>query len=483
MTGAAACDVAVIGAGAAGLRAAAAAARAGAATVLIDSSERAGGQYFRQPAAPGRARSAVQASGHRLIEAALAAGVEFRPGTSVWDATVRDPSGWDATVRDSTGWDPTGLDLTAGELQLAAGGRLGSLGFRALVVATGAYERVAAFPGWTLSGVYTAGAVQTLLKEHGVLAGQRVLFAGSGPLQVVVAAELSRRGVAVAGVLEATRLLSEGARRPWRSGSGLWRQGGRIREGALGVARLRRARVPVRTGWGIVRATGAGQVDGAVVARLDRQWRPIAGSARTIRCDTIATGYSLVPAIDVLRLIGAELAHRPDLGGWVPRCGGSPRTSVPGVFAAGDCTGIGGVGMSLLEGDLAGTAAADHALGRRRRPTARQRAGYGRERRFQRLYGALFAARPGLTDLAGPRTVICRCEEVCRDEVDAAIAAGASTAPLVKSITRCGMGPCQGRVCLPIVEQLVTAATGRPPAPRTARAPLTPVDFAALREW
>jgi D-hydroxyproline dehydrogenase subunit alpha len=452
------CDVAVVGAGAAGLRAATVAARAGAATVLLDSSERAGGQYFRQPAAPGRSRSATQLAGQRLIEEALAAGVEFRPGTSVWDAT--------------------------GDcLQLIANGRLSPLGFRALVVATGAIERVAAFPGWTLPGVYTAGAVQALLKEHDVVAGHQVLFAGSGPLPVVVAAELSRRGVGVAGVFEATRLLPDSARRPGVTAAGLWRAGGRIREGATALARLRRARVPVRTGWGIVRALGEAQVEGAVVARLDRQWRPVDGTAQVVRCDTIATHYSLLPSTDVLQLIGAELVHRPELGGWVPRCTARLETSVAGVFAAGDCTGIGGVGMSLLEGDLAGAGAAAHALGAARQPTARQLAGYRRERRFQRLYGALFAPRPGLTHLAEPDTVVCRCEEVRRAEIDAAATAGAGTAALVKSLTRCGMGPCQGRVCLPIVEQLVAAATGRPPARGTARAPLVPVDFQALREW
>jgi hypothetical protein len=310
-----------------------------------------------------------------------------------------------------------------------------------------------------------------------------VLFAGSGPLPVVVAAELSRRAVGVAGVFEATRLLPESARRPGVTAAGLWRQGARVREGAAALARLRRARVPVRTGWGIVRALGEAQVEGAVVARLDRQWRPVGGTAQVLRCDTIATHYSLLPAVDLLRLVGVDLAHRPDLGGWVPRCTTRLQTSVAGVFAAGDCTGIGGIGMSLVEGDLAGAGAAAHALGVGRQPAAAQLAAHRRERRFQRLYGTLFAPRPGLTQLAEPDTVVCRCEEVRRAEIDAAVAAGAGAAPLVKSLTRCGMGACQGRVCLPIVEQLVTGATGRPPAAGTARAPLVPVDFQALREW
>jgi NAD(P)H-nitrite reductase large subunit len=194
--------------------------------------------------------------------------------------------------------------------------------------------------------------------------------------------------------------------------------------------------------------------------------------------------HGLVPATDVLRLLGAELAYRPDLGGWVPRRGPALETSVPGVFAAGDCAGIGGAGMSLAEGEMAGVAAAGHALGTPRPPRpAGESSALTRERRFQRLYGALFGPRPGLAAYARPDTVVCRCEEVPRGAVEAAIAAGARTAPLVKSRTRCGMGPCQGRMCLPAVEQLTAAATGLAPVPPTGRAPLVPIPFEAARRF
>jgi bacterioferritin-associated ferredoxin len=151
------------------------------------------------------------------------------------------------------------------------------------------------------------------------------------------------------------------------------------------------------------------------------------------------------------------------------------------VFAAGDCAGVGGAAMALREGEVAGAAAAHHALGRDRPAGARQPAALRRERRFQRLYGLLYAPRPGLTAPIRPDTVVCRCEGTRRAEIDAAVAAGARTTPLVKSLTRCGMGPCQGRVCLPIVEQLTAAATGRAPVPHTARAPVVPVPFEAVR--
>jgi NADPH-dependent 2,4-dienoyl-CoA reductase/sulfur reductase-like enzyme len=437
-------DVAVVGAGPAGLRAATVAARAGASVVLVDGYHRAGGQYFRQPASAAHAASPIQAQGRRLIEEARSAGVEFRLGTSVWGA------------------EPGRLYLST----------MDTVGFRSLVVATGAYERVAAFPGWTLPGVYTAGAVQSLLKEHGVVPGTRILLAGSGPLLLVVAAELVKRHVPVAGVLEATRVVRTAARHPGRGVAGLWRQGERAREGLAAAARLSRARVPLRTGRGVVRAVGTTTVEGAIVARLDDKWRPVPGTERLVECDTIAIHYSLVPATDLLALVGATLTYASAKGGWVPVLTERLETTVPGVFGAGDCTGIGGAGMSLAEGELAGLAAAGHAHDDAVPATLR------RERRFQQLYGALFAARPGLADLTTADTIVCRCEDVPRSAIDAAVAAGARTPAMVKSVTRCGMGPCQGRLCRPVVEQLTGAPPGEPP---TARPPLVPVPFEAMR--
>ncbi|BCB75361.1 FAD/NAD(P)-binding oxidoreductase [Phytohabitans flavus] len=441
-------DVAVVGAGAAGLRAATVAALAGLSTVLVDSYERSGGQYYRQPVSTPHLPSRTQVEGRRLVDAAYTAGVELRNSTSVWDATVSPDGG--VTLR------------------LTSGDRLSTLECRALVVATGAHERVVPFPGWTLPGVYTAGAVQALHKAHGVAVGQRVLFAGTGPLLLVAAA-----GTRAVEVLEASRLAQAGARHPLATAAGLWRQGERLREGLGSAWRLRRAGTPLRTGWGIVRALGDDRVEGAVVARLDADWRPVRGSERALVCDAIATHYSLVPDTDLLRLLGAAMEHRPELGGWVPSRGPLMATSVPGVFAAGDCTGIGGAGLSLVEGELAGHGAVRHVTGRepRRLPLTALR----RERRFQRLYGALFTPRPGLAVLARPDTVVCRCEEVTRGSVDAAMTAGARTVSSVKAVTRCGMGPCQGRICLPAVAQLTAA--GPPPE---ARAPLVPVPFEAV---
>jgi NADPH-dependent 2,4-dienoyl-CoA reductase/sulfur reductase-like enzyme len=407
-----------------------------------------------RPASGSGAVAATQDRGRRLADAARAAGVEVRTGTSVWDAT-------------------------RSVLHLLSGDRVSTVEFRAVVVATGAHERVFPVPGWTLPGVYTAGGMQALLKEHGVVPGHRVLFAGSGPLPLVVAAELVRRGIEVAGVFEAARVPAEAVRHPWTSAAGLWGQWDRLREGAGAAARLMRARVPVRSGRGLVRVIGRTEVEAAEIARLDHDWRPVPGSEQVLECDTVAVHHGLSPATELLRLLGAEFAESPDLGGRVPVRTGWLETSVPGVFAAGDCAGIGGAGLSLVEGERAGVAAAAHALANHafiNRADARPPRAFARERRFQRLYGALFTPRPGVIVATRADTVVCRCEEVTRAEIDAAVAAGARTTALAKSVTRCGMGPCQGRVCLPTLERLVTEATDTP----AVRAPLVPLPFGAL---
>ncbi len=342
-------------------------------------------------------------------------------------------------------------------------------------------ERVAAFPGWTLPGVYTAGALQTLLKAHHVVPGERVLFVGSGPLQLVVAAALAQHGTAVAGLYEAARVGRRAFAAPRLNATAMWRQGSRIKEAASSIAVLLRRRVPVRTRWGIVEAVGSTEVTGAVVGKLDGDWNPIPGTERSVDCDTVAVHYGFVPSTELLRLLGVGIEHRPELGGWIPRVDDDMATDVPGVFAAGDCTGIGGVGMSLVEGEIAGRNAAAFIAGSPVPPAPDQRTRLNRERRFQALYGSLFTPRSGIDSLATDSTIVCRCESVTAGALDLAGARGARSLSNIKSVTRVGMGACQGRVCGPIVAGRLARETGRVTVPFTVRPPLTPVRLGALR--
>ena len=461
-------EVVVVGAGPAGQRAALSAAQAGAQVTLIDTYRQPGGQYYRQPAAEFETarRANHQREGRALWEKVSAAGVKLLADTTVWGLFESKLLALDGPEAPPT-------------IQAAA-----------LILATGATERSAAFPGWTLPGVMTSGAAQTLLKEQHILPGRRFVLAGTGPLQLVVAAGLVEAGAEVVAVLEGSPLLRprHALRRPAQRAAALWGQWDRLAEGLRSWSTLRRAGVPFHTGWGIVTAHGPDEVTGVTSAQVDDGWRPLPATSRTLDCDTLCFSYGFVPATELTRLLGADHQWRPEQGGLVPVRDEQFQTTVPGVFAVGDGAGIGGAGLSQIEGQIAGLAAAAQMRNpldsaeiadriERLRPALR------RERRFQRLYAQLFTPGPGLDELPQTDTVICRCEGVTRAELSDAVHKGADTLDAVKSLTRCGMGNCQGRVCGPLVAALVAGETGQPRAEVglfRVRPPVFPVPLAAL---
>jgi bacterioferritin-associated ferredoxin len=223
-----------------------------------------------------------------------------------------------------------------------------------------------------------------------------------------------------------------------------------------------RARV-ARIVWGhvIVRAEGDGRVEAATLAACGADWAPLPGTERTVAVDAVCTAYGFLPNVELARALGCAL------DGDAVAHGDRMETSVDGVYVAGEAAGVGGAELATVEGEIAGRAAAGAPVG-----ASDRRA---RLADFARILGDLFDARPGLYRLAAPDTVICRCEDVTAAAVDAAVADGATTPAALKVVTRCGQGPCQGRMC----ERLVTA---RLPARErfSARAPIAPVPLAAL---
>jgi D-hydroxyproline dehydrogenase subunit alpha len=419
------CDVAVVGAGPAGLAAAVAARRAGADVVVIDAYAAPGGQIWRRRHDdPGM--EALPRDGRHALRALAATTVRVLSGRSVWGVEA-----------------PRTLRLDGPPWRVEAG---------AVVMATGAYDRPVAFPGWTLPGVLTAGAAQALAKGQGVLPGRRVLLAGAGPFLLPVARQLTSQGAEVVAVAEATR------RRDWlRAGVRMSRHLDR-----LAAYAAYRARVP-KVVWGhvIVRAEGDGRVESATLAACGADWAPLPGTERTFAVDAVCTAYGFLPNVELARALGCALA------GDAVAHDASMATSVAGVYVAGEAAGIGGAELATVEGQIAGRAAAGAPLAasdRRAKPAG-----------FAAILADLFDPRPGLDALAAPDTVLCRCEDVTAGEVDAAVAAGATTPAALKVVTRCGQGPCQGRVC----ERLVGARL--PVGERfSARAPLAPVRLATL---
>jgi len=457
-------DVAVVGAGPAGIAAALAARRAGAQVTLVDEYAQAGGQIYRQPP------SAFQVLAPRAL------GRDYVRARQM----TRDLEGASASLLAHTlVWGVAGTDTL---LLHQEGGGADALRASAIVVAAGAYDRPIAFPGWTLPGVWTAGGAQALLKGQRILAGQRVLVAGAGPLLLPVASALVAAGAAVVGVAEAT------TRGAWvRQAHRMLGHWGRIGDAIRYEAALRIARVPRFFGHTVLRAEGRGRVERVTIAAVDRAWRPRAGTERTLDVDLLCVGYGFLSAVELPALLGCEMVYLPAQEQFVPRHTAEMASSIPHVFVAGETTGVGGAHLAWAEGTIAGVMAA-RLVGHRggaeaaRALRAAQRRRH-HELRFARLLDDLFAMQPGIYDLGGPDTPLCRCEEVTRAEVEGAVRCGATSVRAVKGMTRVGQGPCQGRMCAHLVAHVVARATGRPLSEVldiTPRPPIKPIPLGVL---
>jgi thioredoxin reductase len=358
---------------------------------------------------------------------------------------------------------------------------------RTMVLATGASELSLPFPGWDLPGVLTPGGAQALLKAHGVLAGSRILVAGTGPFLWPVAAGLCRAGARVVAVVDAATLPGAGRRL-----AGLARHPALLGQAAGYLCVLAAARVPVLGGRAVVAAHGRDAVESVTVARLggpDASGRGV----REYAVDAVCVGWGFVPSVELARSIGCAEDRHPTRPGSAVAVDADQATSVPGVFAAGETTGIGGAAVSWWEGAIAGAAAA-RALGAA--PSARSRAAQNwaarswatqnpatqswatqsratpiraarrRLRHARHAAGVLdrgFPLYQGWPDWLSADTVFCRCEEVTWQRIAAALDEGCVDLRTVKGQTRCGMGWCQGRVCGPAAQSAVALRLGRPP--------------------
>jgi D-hydroxyproline dehydrogenase subunit alpha len=412
-------DVLVVGAGPAGLAAAAAAAAAGARTSIVDAGAGPGGQYWRGASIVEAAHLHHDlATYHRLVAGLTAVTQLFQH--HVWTVT-----------RDGEGFVVHAVDRTGG------GERTVELRSRRLVLAPGAYDRQIPFPGWDLPGVMTAGGVQALLKGHGVVAGKRVLVAGTGPFLLPVATGLVGSGASVVGVHESASPLA------WlREPGALVRNLTKLGEGAGYLRILARHRIPVRTRSVVVAAHGTDAVDGVTTARLGRGGRVLPGSERTIAVDVLAVGWGFTPQLELPLALGC--ATRVDVdGSLVCEVDDGQRSSVEGVFVAGEACGVGGAALAVVEGGIAGTVAAGAASAPPR--LRRRRAGL---RRFAHAMHRSHPVQPGWVARLSDDTTVCRCEEVpfaalrsMRQDLDAHDGRSA------KMLTRAGMGYCQGRTC------------------------------------
>ncbi|MEZ5964075.1 MAG: NAD(P)/FAD-dependent oxidoreductase [Planctomycetota bacterium] len=461
-------QVAIVGAGPAGIAAAVAAAAAGARVTLVDEGVRPGGQIYRQapadfaesaaagPAAPDAGHSPGHARGAALLRALAQVEVDVLAGTTVWDAS------------------PT-------RLACERSGEAHVLECERLILAPGAYDLTLPFPGWTLPGVITAGAAQVMVRGFRVAPGSRALVAGTGPLLLPTVTALLAAGTTVVAAVEANGKVAR-----LRAGLGMLRSRARLREAFHYLHALDQHGVDYRTGWTLLRVDGTDAVASATIGRIDRAGRVQAGSEQVLEVDVVCTGYGLVPSIELARLLGCEMHYVALRGGHLPVHDADMQSSVPGVFVAGEIAGIGGADVAEAEGTIAGMAAA-RSLGLsvpdeapRLRAARRARA---RERRVSDALLAAFSVPPGLYDLADDDTVVCRCEDVSLGQLRATADLFGRDLRSAKMGSRAGMGPCQGRICQASVFALLRRRLGgtedRMPCP-SVQVPVKPVRVATI---
>lgn len=458
-------DLLIIGAGPAGLNAAIQARKAGVKNVIVlDEGPKPGGQIYRRfgegfeitnPKAAGHEYT----DGEKLIDEAVASGADIRNGVTVWGI-------WGKRVS----W-------------VSADGQSGSCEGRCLVVAPGARDRPIAFPGWTKPGVITAGAAKILVSLQRVLPGKRILMAGSGPLALAFSAQLLDYGANIVSVSEAApRPSIANAVRLVRSGefSLLW-------EGAKFFSRLRRAGVPFEFGTIITRVDGDREVESATLASVDADWRVIPGTERQIKVDTVLLGYGLETASELFRLIGCKMTYDRALGGWIPDKDDNMRTSLSGIYAIGDGSGVGGSRFAIQEGKIAGIYAAQE-LGAITPQQASNQSSVFRKRlrrldKFRTALNEAYRPGQGANELAKEDTIICRCEEKRQADLEQVLAEGVTDMNVVRAQTRIGMGRCQGRNCASHVAAAIAAHTGTPVEDVpivSARAPVRPVNLSVI---
>lgn len=423
-------NVVIVGAGPAGLAAAEHALRGGARVTVLDQADEAGGQYHRMlPEAYAARRPERVQHGWREFDRRRRVLSHPRcrwwPGSTVWAFDRAEKA----------------LHVLRGQSD-GAGRRRVTVVPDALILATGAHDRTLPFPGWELPGVYTAGAAQALAKGERVAIGERVLVAGAGPFLLPVAESLLGVGAEVVAVLEAnpfSTVRKGWSSRPWP----LAAQAGKAGELARYAATLARHRVPYRMGRAVIEARGTDRVREVVTADVRADWSVVHGTERTCEVDAVCVGHGFVPQPDLAVAAGCVLDE-----GFV-RVDAAQRTTVDGVFAAGEITGIGGAVTAAAEGAVAGRAAAGAE------PSPGLIRARDRARRFAERLAAAHPIGAAWRSWLRDDTIVCRCEETTYGELTRAAEDPARPGPhALKLGTRAGLGPCQGRMCGPTVSEL-----------------------------
>jgi NADPH-dependent 2,4-dienoyl-CoA reductase/sulfur reductase-like enzyme len=437
-------DLVIVGAGPAGLAAGVEAARHGLRTLLLDENAAPGGRIWQALERRG-ARDDDEAAGLALIREFAECGAEARYGAGVW-----------GMEQGTVFWSCEGV------ANVTNAGRI--------VLAAGTTERPMPIPGWTLPGVMTVGAAQIAMKTGGLVPDGATWIAGQGPLTVLYAVQAIRAGGHIAGILD----LSDPSAR-WRALRHLLAAIGDIRKGIGWLRELRSMRVP------IMRASDLQAEGDTALRRISFR----TGGARRIEpADSLLLHDGVIPSIQITRALGCRHVWDERQRSWRPESNAWGETTISGVSVAGDGAGVGGATAAELSGRIAALGCA-HALGRIDAATRDREAILLRNR-----YISTIASRPFIDTLFAPLPVdptddvlVCRCEEVTAGSIRDAVKLGCQGLNQLKAFTRCGMGPCQGRMCGSTAGAVLAAARGLHPRdiePYRARFPARPLTVGEL---
>jgi len=440
----------IVGAGPAGIRAAQTLAAHGLRPCLVDEALQGGGQVYRR--APGNfQRPASQLYGFEARKAgavhealdALHAQIDYRPDTLVWNAED-------------------------GHLHTLSQQRVGTIQYDHLLIATGATDRILPVPGWTLPGVYSLGAAQIALKAQGCAIGERVVFAGSGPLLYLVAYQYAKAGARVLAVLDSSPFGAQVAALPR-----LLLQPATLAKGLYYRAWLTAHGIAVHQGATLVEVVGEQKVEAVTWQR--------AGSQHSLACDGLAFAHALRSETQLADLLGCQFTWSPLNRAWLPSRDRAGRSSVPSVYLAGDGAGIMGADAAEMAGERAALALLED-MG----ITIDSERGPQLERQLARIQGfrvGLEAAFPFPDNWAGQapdQLMLCRCEEISVGEVRQVVAQGHTDINRVKAHCRVGMGRCQGRMCGSAAVEIIAQAAACSPQQvgrLRAQAPIKPLPF------
>ncbi|WP_210643753.1 FAD-dependent oxidoreductase [Pseudomonas sp. Tri1] len=443
-------SIAIIGAGPAGIRAAQTLVAHGVYPILLDEAARGGGQiYRRQP--PNFKRSPAKLYGfeahkanaiHQALDE-LREQLDYRPDTLVWNAE-------------------------AGLLDTLHEGRADRLEYTKVIVATGATDRILPVPGWTLPGVYSLGAAQIALKFQGCAIGERVVFAGSGPLLYLVAYQYARAGANVVAVLDSSPFSAQVRALP-----GLLAQPITLAKGLYYRTWLTARGITVQQGASLSRIDGERRVQSL-------KWRSSKGE-QFLDCDALAFAHGLRSETQLADLLGCEFTWNPLNRAWLPKRDRAGRSSVPGVYLAGDGAGIMGADAAEIAGERAALALLED-IGYLIDPQRCTQLEQSLERigHFRQGLEHAFAFPEGWAAEAVDHLMLCRCEEVSVGDIRQVVGEGHWEINRVKAHCRVGMGRCQGRMCGAAAAEIIAHESGRPVSSigrLRAQAPIKPVPF------